>query len=65
MVKYPEIKINLTGEDGNAFFILGRCKGAMKNAGLPEETMNSFYKEATSRDYNHLLHTCMEWFNCR
>ena len=60
--KYPEITITLTGEDGNAFAILGRCYRAMRRAGLHEE-IQSFTDEATSGDYNHLLRTVMAWFD--
>jgi len=61
--KYPDIMIQLIGLDGNAFSILGRCRSAMKRARLPEFEINEFTKEATSGDYNHLLATCVEWFN--
>ena len=61
--KYPDIIIQLIGLDGNAFSILGRCRTAMKQARLPESEINEFTKEATSGDYNHLLATCVEWFN--
>jgi hypothetical protein len=35
--KYPDITIQLTGEDGNAFFILSRVRKAMIKADLREE----------------------------
>jgi len=63
-VKYPEVKVKLVGLDGNAFFILGRCQGAARRAGLSNEVLNEFHKEATSGDYNHLLQTCLKWFDC-
>lgn len=62
-VKYPEIHVQLIGLDGNAFAILGRCLEAMRKAGLNKEERDSFRKEATSGDYNHLLTTCMEWLD--
>jgi hypothetical protein len=62
-VKYPEITINLTSIDGNAFCILGTCINKMRKAGLPKEKRDEFYKEATSADYDHLLQTCINWFN--
>lgn len=63
MVKYPNITVALVGNNGNAFFILGTCLRAMRRAGLTKEEQDAFQKEATSGDYNHLLNTCMEWFN--
>jgi len=66
MPKYPQVKVELTGQDGNAFFILGRVQGAAKRAKprVPREEIDAFQKEATSGDYNHLLATCMKWFDC-
>lgn len=62
-VKYPEIYVQLVGLDGNAFSILGRCLQAMRRAHIPQEERDSFYKEATSGNYDLLLATCMEWFD--
>ena len=61
MVKYPEIKVRLVGEDGNAFSILGRVLGVMRDNGIKNE-WDTFHAEATSDDYNHLLRTVMAWF---
>ena len=63
MPKYPDITLQLTGKDGNAFYILGICLRAMRRAGLSQEECEAFQAEATSRNYDHLLATCMEWFN--
>jgi hypothetical protein len=60
--KYPHITVKLVGEDGNAFAILGRCQRAMRQAGLPKAEIDAFFTEAKSGDYNHLLQTCMRWF---
>lgn len=59
--KYPDIKVKLVGEDGNAFAILRRVLKAMKFAGLTKTTLTNFFNQATSGDYDHLLQTCMEW----
>ena len=63
MPKYPDITVELVGQNGNAFCILGICFRAMREAGLSQEELDKFHDEATSGDYNHLLTTCMEWFN--
>lgn len=63
-VKYPQIRLKLVGEDGNAFSILGRARKAMKNARLTNEQIIEFSNEAKSGDYNNLLYTCMQYFNC-
>lgn len=62
--KYPEIEVQLTGKDGNAFFILGSCGQAARRAKLPKEEIDTFMEEAKAGDYNHLLATCMKWFTC-
>ena len=63
MPKYPDITVQLTGKDGNAFNILGICLRAMRRAGLNQEECEAFQAEATLGNYDHLLATCMEWFN--
>ena len=60
-VKYPQVKVKLVGEDGNAFSILGRVTRAMREAGLTEGQRNEFFKQATSGDYDKLLLTVMEF----
>jgi hypothetical protein len=61
MPKYPDIEVTLVGQDGNAFFILGKVRRALKANGVPITKVDEFYKEATSSDYDHLLRTCMDW----
>ncbi len=55
MPKFPHIEVVLIGQNGNAFFIVGRVMKAMKQAGVEQEDINSYKDEATSDDYNHLL----------
>jgi hypothetical protein len=33
---YPHVRVQLTGKDGNAFFILARTTEAMRRAGVPQ-----------------------------
>jgi len=56
--------MQLVGEDGNAFAVLGRAQRAAKEAGWSKEKIKSVMDEATSGDYNHLLATIMENFDC-
>lgn len=62
MAKYPDVSVQLLGQDGNAFAILGRAKKAIIKAGYGSDVVNQFRTEATSGDYDHLLRTVMEWF---
>lgn len=57
-------KLKLIGEDGNAFFILGRALSAAKNAGWTKEQIEEYSTKAKSGDYNNLLCVTMEYFNC-
>jgi hypothetical protein len=63
--KYPNITVQLSGHDSNAFMILGLCQRASRDAGLSREDIDAFYKEATSGDHKHLIQTAMRWFNCK
>jgi len=60
--KNPDITVTLTGQDGNAFAVLGRCRKAAREAGLSEDEIAAFMAEATASDYDHLLRTAMHWF---
>lgn len=60
-VKYPDIEVELTGQDGNAFMILGLVQKALRRAGVDPEEITEFYNEATSGDYDHLIQTAMRW----
>ena len=57
--KYPDIVVNLSDNDGNAFAILGRVRKAMRRANVPDAEIEQFSTEAMSGDYNHLLQTVM------
>jgi len=56
------IEVELTGKDGNAFNIIGICREALRKAGRGD-LIAEFTDEATSGDYDHLLHVCTEWFD--
>jgi hypothetical protein len=55
---FTDAVVQLTGEDGNAFSILGRVKRAIMRSNHPE-LATDFMQEATAGDYDHLLCTCM------
>ena len=62
-MKYPGIKLQLSGQDGNAFSIIAHCMSVMEKNKLLKEEIKKFRDEATSGDYDHLLQVCMAWFN--
>ena len=59
--KYPDITVQLTGRDGNAFAVLGAVARGLRSNGVAEEDIERFHDEATSGDYDHLLRTAMQW----
>lgn len=59
--KYPEIRVKLSGTEGNAFALIGRCVKAMKRAEVHQDEIDRFRKEAMSGDYDNLLRTCLKW----
>ena len=62
MAKF-DIDVQLSGEDGNAFSIVGNVRRALKRAGATNEELAEFSEEAMSGDYDHLLQTAMAWVN--
>lgn len=59
--KYPQVKVELVGHNGNAFAILGRVIREMRRAGLTQEQREEYQREATAGDYDHLLQTTMRY----
>jgi hypothetical protein len=64
MCRYPEVKVRLVGEDGNAFSILARVTTALRRHGVAVTMIDAFRSEATGGDYDNLLRTCLEWVSC-
>ncbi len=60
-MKYPDIKVKLVGEDGNAFRILGAVSQELRRHQVSEEEIRQYRSEATSGDYDHLLQVTMAW----
>ena len=54
------IKVRLTGKDGNAFLILGTVRKALIKGGY-KDLARRFLEEATHGDYNYLLRVCMKY----
>ena len=55
------VEVKLTGEDGNAFSIMGRVSRELKRAGYNEDFVKQYQNEATSGDYDNLLRVTMEY----
>ena len=61
--KYPEINVQLVGEDGNAFSIIGRVTQALREHKVLSQEIANFREEAMSGDYDKVLITEMQWVN--
>ena len=60
-VKYPEVEVELVGQDGNAFAVLGAVRKELRRNDISDDEIKEFFDEATAGDYDHLLRTVMEW----
>jgi hypothetical protein len=58
------IPLQITGENGNAFSIIARAHRALRLAKL-DHLIEEFSAQAKDGDYDHLLQTCMRWFDVR
>jgi len=59
--KYPDIEVQLSGEDGNAFFIMGRIRRALRQNGVSNDEIEQYTEESKSGDYDNVLQTAMKW----
>jgi hypothetical protein len=60
---YPNVGVQLSGQNGNAFAIVTAVVEALKAAGVDRDTVSQFRDEALASDYDELLSTCSEWVN--
>lgn len=60
-VRHPQVEVQLSGEDGNAFMIVGRVQRALRKAGVHEREITEYATEATSGDYDNVLATTTRW----
>lgn len=58
---YPDVQVQLSGEDGNAFVIIARIGAALRRAKVPRDRIEEFHKEAMNGDYDNVLRTAMRW----
>jgi len=59
--KYPYVVVKLSGRDDIALAMVGRVVLALKRAGVPNEELQQFMREAQSPDADQLLQTCRRW----
>lgn len=64
--KFPNVTVNLVGQDGNVFTIMGRVSGAMRKAGVSRIDIEAY--EASifkAKSYEDALCITMETVDCR
>jgi hypothetical protein len=60
MPKY-DVEVQLSGNDGNAFAVMGAVKSALKEAGASKDELDQYLADSMSGDYDNLLRVAMEW----
>jgi len=52
----------MSAEDGNAF--AGRARRSMLQHGLNKLAQKKFADEATAKNYDYFIQTCIRYFDC-
>jgi hypothetical protein len=60
-----DVKVKLSGNDGNAFSVMGAVQSALKKAGASKEELDQYVSDSMSGDYDNLLRVAMEWVKVR
>jgi hypothetical protein len=55
--------VELIGQDGNAFMIMGLCRRAARKAGWSDAKWEKVQKEMMSGDYENVKNTAMKYFD--
>lgn len=58
--KFEYIEVELTGNDGNAFAVMGKVIKALRKNGVSQEDISKYQEEAMSGDYDNLLVVTMK-----
>ncbi len=57
-----DVRVKLTGVDGNVFNLIGACTAAMKRAGIDKATIKRFVDEVTrAGSYHSSLAVMAQW----
>ena len=55
-------RLELSGQDGNIFFIVGRARGALRRAGVANETIDEMCNKVTNAgSYDEALQIVMSY----
>jgi len=53
--------VQLSGNDGNAFAIMGAVKSALRRAGASQQEIDQYLAESMSGDYDNLIRVACSW----
>ena len=54
-------RVKLVGTDGNIFAVVGRCKQALEQAGLPDQAKEMTQRVFKATSYDEALAICQEY----
>lgn len=60
MPKY-NVTVQLSGNDGNAFAVMGAVKSALKKSGASKKEIEQYLVDSMSGDYDNLLRVATDW----
>jgi hypothetical protein len=58
--KFPDVEVQLSGEDGNVFAIIGRVRRALKSAGHADAAETYSKAAMACKSYDEVLRLTME-----
>ena len=56
------VVIDLSGPEGNVFYILGTCNRLARDFGLDGQEVKTFKEELLGKNYQQILDICQRWF---
>ena len=64
-MKGPDVTptVKLSGQDGNAYSIMGRVSEALRSNGADKEYIQKYFQESTAGNYDNLLRVAMRYVN--
>lgn len=61
-IRYPDVTVQLAGQDGNVFMIIGGVRKALRRAGVPQADLDGFTADVMAAEsYDAALVTVMRW----
>ncbi len=60
-VKYPDVEVELIGQNGNALNIMSFVMSALRRNGVSREEIAEYQDAAMSGDYNNVLTVTQSW----